>query len=502
MKTTFWKTLLALLLVLLMICGLLSGCAGNLNAEDTTVSATENTDASETASDDEKIHLRLLADEIDNRLVYLNAAVRQFEKSHENVDIKVELLTSDWTKRSAQVDRLRIEIMAGKGPDIFVLPGRMINSTLESLFVDVEQSMHNGIFADITSYYDADEELDKEAFVTEVMDAGVADDTRYLLPLQYNMPIIYLDEQAVVETGVAVENLASSVDSLFTTLIEKDDTVLGNCNIALLQTNYALDMFPGLLNYSTGEVEVTVDELSDYLRKYQALARLGGRDCDEELLYTPASLSRYVRNGRFWHDAGYPLHIMDMNFALDYMAIAKSQEWELQMYPLRTTDGKTVANVTYWAGINANCENIDVGYEFLRTLLSEKFQFESIVAYRGFKQPKPEDLLTDGWPVRRKGSVEPLWSALAIRVNRVKEYGTLDEIRKDVVNTEVEFSEEDFSILYEPIDVVRFSMDYEREVARQMSTLNEGLHYFETDVDIDKMAKNIIWNLQLHLGEG
>ena len=193
---------------------------------------------------------------------------------------------------------------------------------------------------------------------------------------------------------------------------------------------------------------------------------------------------------------------MDMNFALDYMAIAKSQEWELQMYPLRTTDGKTVANVTYWAGINANCKNVDVGYEFLRTLLSEKFQFESIVAYRGFKQPKPEDLLTDGWPVRRKGSVEPLWSALAIRVNRVKEYGTLDEIRKDVVNTEVEFSEEDFSILYEPIDVVRFSMDYEREVARQMSTLNEGLHYFETDVDIDKMAKDIIWNLQLHLGEG
>ena len=58
MKTTFWKTLLALLLVLLMICGLLSGCAGNLNAEDTTASATENTDASETASDDEKIHLR------------------------------------------------------------------------------------------------------------------------------------------------------------------------------------------------------------------------------------------------------------------------------------------------------------------------------------------------------------------------------------------------------------------------------------------------------------
>ena len=45
-------------------------------------------------------------------------------------------------------------------------------------------------------------------------------------------------------------------------------------------------------------------------------------------------------------------------------------------------------------------------------------------------------------------------------------------------------------------------MDYEREVARQMSTLNEGLHYFETDVDIDKMAKDIIWNLQLHLGEG
>ena len=502
MKTTFWKTLLALLLVLLMICGLLSGCAGNLNAEDTTVSATENTDASETASDDEKIHLRLLAEEDDQRLIYLNAVVRQFEKSHENVDIKVELLTSDWTKRSAQVERLRIQIMAGEGPDIFVLRGRKYKSSLESLFIDVEQSMYNGIFADITSYYDADEELDKDAFVTEVMNAGVVDGVRYLLPLQYDMPLIFLDEQAVVEAGVEVEDLTSSVDSLFTTLLEKDDIVLGNCNIMGPHNKFALDLFPGLLNYGTGEVEVTVDELSDYLRKYQALVRLGGRNGDAELLYTPTTLSRYVRNGRFWHDAGYPLHIMDLSVAMDYLGIAKSQKWDLQMYPLRTTDGKSVANVTYWAGINANCENIDVGYDFLRNLLSEKFQFETIIALRGFKAPKPEDHLTDGWPVRREGSVEALWGVLAKRVNRVREFGTLDEIRRDAISTEVEFSDEDFPFLYEPIDVVRFSLDYEREVLAQMTTLNEGLYYFETDVDIDKMAKDIIWNLQLHLGEG
>ena len=497
MKTKIWKTFFTPLMILLLICSLLVGCGASPDVEN----SPKDTSVPDTTSDDGKIHLRLLAEEDDQRLIYLNAVVRQFEKSHENVDIKVELLTSDWTKRSAQVERLRIQIMAGKGPDIFVLRGRMANSTLESLFVDVEQSMYNGIFADITSYYDADEELDKEAFVTEVMNAGVVDGVRYLLPLQYNMPVIYMDEQAVTDAGVKVENLTRNVDCLFTTLLEKDDTVLGNCNIVLAQTNYALDMFPGLLNYSTGEVEVTVDELSDYLRKYQALARLGGSDCDEELLYTPSTVSQYVRNGRFWHDAGYPLHIMDMSFAMDYMSISKSQEWKLQMYPLRTTDGKVVANVTYWAGINANCENVDVGYDFLRNLLSEKYQFESIVALRGFKEI-PDDLLTDGWPVRRKGSVAALWDVLAKRVNKVKAYGTLVDIRKDAVNTEVEFSEEDLSILYEPIDVVRFSMDYEREVVLQIVTLNEGVHYFETDVDIDKMAKNIIWNLQLHLGEG
>ena len=69
MKTTFWKTLLALLLVLLMICCLLSGCAASPDGEN----SPKDTSVPDTTSSDGKVHLHVVAEEYDLRSMYVSA---------------------------------------------------------------------------------------------------------------------------------------------------------------------------------------------------------------------------------------------------------------------------------------------------------------------------------------------------------------------------------------------------------------------------------------------
>ena len=93
---------------------------------------------------------------------------RQFDRAHENVKVVIEQLPQDPKAREIMLERLGTEIMAGKGPDIFVLPAARTNMNLaeptaslgvplpsenyEMLFSDVELSMHNGLFADNIEY--------------------------------------------------------------------------------------------------------------------------------------------------------------------------------------------------------------------------------------------------------------------------------------------------------------------------------------------------------------
>ena len=81
--------------------------------------------------------------------------------------------------------------MAGQGPDIFILPcddGFTYNET--QLVENVEKGMATGLFADLTTLYNQDETLQKDVLLEKVMDAGVMDDKRYILPLRYQYPII------------------------------------------------------------------------------------------------------------------------------------------------------------------------------------------------------------------------------------------------------------------------------------------------------------------------
>ena len=123
-----------------------------------------------------------------------------FEESHPKVKLNIDILPTEEQERSAYLQKLRTQIMQGKGPDLYLLPtdtmltigdaGVVTRVYIEPLFQDVALAMKNGLFMDISAQYDADEALGKESLNTAVMDGGVVEGKRYVLPLRYDIPVI------------------------------------------------------------------------------------------------------------------------------------------------------------------------------------------------------------------------------------------------------------------------------------------------------------------------
>ncbi len=130
-----------------------------------------------------------------------------YTKTHSNVTIKVECIPYDPEERQIRLEQLRTQIMAGSGPDVYILP-------TGQLFGNVAQSMRNGLFADISPYYDADEELGREALESAVMDAGTVGNARFVLPLRYTFPAVYMDTSQLESSGLDLERMRENVTGL------------------------------------------------------------------------------------------------------------------------------------------------------------------------------------------------------------------------------------------------------------------------------------------------
>ena len=166
----------------------------------------------------------------------LDILIEQFMAQHENVTVVVERLPEAGTEREYAIERLRASIMAGKGPDIFVMPSPGTNIyfgapdeiiTEDVLFPDVEQAMHNGLFYDLSEFYDADSELDKDGLVTSVMDAGTVGDARYVLPLRYNFPVAYVYPEKFEEAGLDLEIFDQGCAALLVDTTANGEGVVG-----------------------------------------------------------------------------------------------------------------------------------------------------------------------------------------------------------------------------------------------------------------------------------
>ena len=408
--------------------------------------------------------------------------VKEFKSANPDVTVTLEILPDEKERsqeRSVRLEKIRADILAGNGPDVYLLPNETFME--EPMFRDVQQAMHNGVFADISSYYDADVTLGREELITEVMDGGVVDGARYVLPLRYTYPVLYANQQALDSAGLDLEASASDFNTLWDALLAAGDPQWHCLPGALASTGYA-PYLPRMIDYATGEILITEAQIADFLRMCQAVS-------DDNTPYI--GMSSYIYNGKFLTQQ-QPVMLSMVDSAVPLSAIAKTENKELASIPVRAANGELVACVTYYAAVGNGCSDSELAYEFVREFLTEDVQFE----HQKLERSKySSSKMATGLPVRSCGKAADLWS---MEKKFLKGFGTeKEENRRRNAVMGVSLTQADVPVLDAPIDRVYFATVFDQQVMAAAV----GRVLFE-QADIDATARELIFQLELHAGEG
>ena len=460
---------------------------------------------------------------------------KAYQKEHKNMTIRIDYLPTESQARDVYLQKLRTEILQGGGPDCYLLPtdntlilDEPIQYTyihVEPLFADVEHAMRNGLFYDIAKFYEVDDTLGKDALNTKIMDAGVVDGARYVLPLRYDIPMIYAIEPALEEAGLDPAVLSQDICTIMEAVYETGDPILAG---GILYEDYSA--FSYFIDYGSGNATLDEETLYRYMADYQKLKTLLGSDYSDEDHYDietdvnlvstsdvvpmePLDIKKYIYlkyANKDYLTEYYPLWIGTMQGAFEYVPFAASEEVDLTMVPLKTADtGEVVAKVCYYAAVGSGCDDPEIAYDFLRQFLLEDSQWEKNRPKRSLAKPVKGDspntslalqypgLIENGWPVRDTGSVNTLWNVRRKQFYiRSMSYDTPKITRRrmrKVGRTQLE--EEDVPLFDIPIGQVRFNTTLSEGFADVLSQLNDS-------EDIAKLAQQLVWNLRWHVSEG
>lgn len=258
------------------------------------------------------------------------------------------VLPDDTEDREPELTRLRTEIMAGEGPDAFILdatiPGTVTDSgePLEALFPNVEKSMYSHLFLDLEEMVQNSEIIELENCNQTVMDVGVTGDGRFLLPLTYTFSAHIFDRSALKDPEYTFSTLEE--------LLMSDEAALKG---TLAWSTLA--MFPNCLgplaDYEGQNLLVTQESLQAAVEQADAFAALQDEAYSEsDLVY------RSGGNLISWYGL---------------MAL-QQEETAYTVFPIPNPEGGVTAAVTAYAAINRNAAHPQEAFALIEQLFREE----------------------------------------------------------------------------------------------------------------------------------
>jgi len=454
-----------------------SGCGDYKN----TVKSTEKSP--------DQITLRLLVDDsfmtpYTALNAQMNTLIDAFEADNEHVKIEVEMLNEDLEAREIQMQQMRVEIMAGQGPDLYLLPTVMNPDYL--LFTDVNQVMYNGVFADISPWYDSDDSLEKDGLNTAVMDAGVVDGKRYVLPLRYTFPVVYYDKDKLAELGLPETVFQGDAVVWMEELIATGN---GRYGTELRLARNMLNYCPELFDYEEGTVLLPRENLVSWLKTCVAFEQF--REVPP-IFYMNASYLGYY-NRTTWTDSGDLFWLGSLEHAINETSFAQANGIDLGMCPMLSADGKITAEVRMYGAVGAGCAHPELAYVFLRGFLTVESQWEK----NNGRGVHGGDVIGNGYAVRSADSAEDYYQVIVERDKGMDwSHYDPDGVRRAKLEA-VEIRNEDFPIFSIEPDAVRFPL------AGMENDLESGVYQIvEGSKTAEEVADEWLRSAMFHLAEG
>lgn len=343
-RTRMIARLTALLLAAAMLCVLLPSCALQKEAGP----------------------LRILLDVSDRTMS--NPTDFVFDKLLESIaeaggpaDVEVEYLPRTGVERETAITRLRTEIMAGEGPDLFIVSTSYWwdGESPEDgpLFPIPEKAMANGLFMPLDKYMEKAQFAQWDDFNQTVMEVGRTEKGQMLVPLSYTFPITCFRQTEAAHTP--------SKDLTWDDMLTDESLVMKAA--AVLQGGSETNMIHGMGNpnfdavfgkiadYQAEELTFSEEELMEAVHKQLELY-------DEEGWKELAQLPEY------FHSYAFPCFYTDGESMGNVPPSIRKSE-DLTVIPHYNKNGGVTATVFHYACVNAKTRRGEDAFFVLDYLL-------------------------------------------------------------------------------------------------------------------------------------
>ena len=282
-----------------------------------------------------------------------------------------EVLPKEGAEREMALQRLRTEIVAGEGPDVFIMQTVAVASVFginkDALFNFPEKNMEAGLFLPLDEYMENSTQFtDWNAQTQVVLGAGRTDEGQVIIPMTYTFSVLVYPENEVAvpyTTELTMQDILSDPENaeigalLYSNIYRRDEQE----KITMNQSTRGLPYILGTLaDYESEELLFTEDEL------YEALTVM-------LRLYEDASENqrKYIKN-----DASY------MN--LIYQIFNGYFDTDMALVPVYSLRGGVTASIRSYAAVNRNTRLPQDAFSVIDYLMREEAQRKSVLYSKFF----------------------------------------------------------------------------------------------------------------------
>lgn len=258
----------------------------------------------------------------------------------EIADYVIEYIPGYGPERENALDRIRTEVMSGRGPDVFLthcMGGESSDVLGEALFQIPEKAMELGLFLPLDEYIDNAEYAEWNKFTQVVMDAGKYKGEQQIVPLTYSVhTAAYLAKDlSYTPTHMTWEEMLNS-EKLYDTAAR-----LGDAETMIRSYDSPIDYILGnLADYKEEKLAFTEEEL------YQRVTEI----C-ELTAYTRETKPYYIEG---WSEGSIGYLFIAPERRIDECVNGINQNDEITLVPLYSDDGGCTAIILTFAAVNRN----------------------------------------------------------------------------------------------------------------------------------------------------
>ncbi len=349
------RKIAAALLTLTLLCTLLSGCENGSNPESPDIP--ESSEASEQQQEIATINIMLdlvrsrpSSNHVTNLLYSIPGYGTEFMALTESSPF-------DFQERDAFMTRIKTEIMAGKGPDVFICENPYTREIGQGLFPFPQKAMKNHLLLPLDDYIENAEFMEADRLMPMIMEAGKNEEGQQVLPVAFNFSVTAYNK----ELFTLKEELPVTWDEAVTS----GDPIV---RYAAARGGYR-DFFGIVADLERDTMTVTEEDIA--LRMEQAWDL--NQEEDEGAFPDFTEWNEEIEKYTMIHDTSkiYWLELGSYWLKHDFSLGGENEYW---LVPKYNTEGGITANVEAFAAINRNTKLPKESFRVLDMLMSYRGQ--------------------------------------------------------------------------------------------------------------------------------